>query len=298
MSTEAAIGRDLWWPFDGGGVAALTEAQLMDLVARRADSAEAAFEATLTRHGPAVLAAAVLRGLAMAAGLKAGAVVLARLADLRGERASLPGRPRPPAAVAARVASGRARGPRRRPRRRSLRRSAAQGRHGPAGDDPVPPRRRLPPRLLRARRQDADHRPGRGSRLGRGHGTAPPVVRRWLGGGALAGWPDAVRGRVRVPPGDRWLHRPRVAAGRPWPVGLARSPGHLARRQGRGRPDRSRNQMHRPRISSACPPRCQHAGLAVADRAGSSLRRGAGVLRRRAPCSRSPALPRERVAST
>ena len=77
MSTEAAIGRDLWRPFDGGGVAGLTEAQLMDRVARRDDSAEAAFEAILTRHGPAVLAAAVARGLAMAAGLKAGAVVLA-----------------------------------------------------------------------------------------------------------------------------------------------------------------------------------------------------------------------------
>jgi RNA polymerase sigma factor (sigma-70 family) len=56
-STEAAmIGRDLRRLFDGGGVAGLSEAQLLDRVARRDESAEAAFEAILARHGPAVLA--------------------------------------------------------------------------------------------------------------------------------------------------------------------------------------------------------------------------------------------------
>ena len=39
-----------------GRVAGLTEAQLLDRVARRDEMAEAAFEAILTRHGPAVLA--------------------------------------------------------------------------------------------------------------------------------------------------------------------------------------------------------------------------------------------------
>ena len=55
-STEAAIGQDLQRLFDGGSVAALTEAQLLDRIARRDDAAETAFEAILTRHGPAVLA--------------------------------------------------------------------------------------------------------------------------------------------------------------------------------------------------------------------------------------------------
>ncbi len=52
----AMIGRDLRQLFDGGGVVGLTEAQLLDRIARRDESAEAAFEAILTRHGPAVLA--------------------------------------------------------------------------------------------------------------------------------------------------------------------------------------------------------------------------------------------------
>ena len=52
----AAIGTDLRRLFEGGSVSALSEAQLLDRVARRDVAAEAAFEAILTRHGPAVLA--------------------------------------------------------------------------------------------------------------------------------------------------------------------------------------------------------------------------------------------------
>jgi RNA polymerase sigma factor (sigma-70 family) len=55
-SSEATIGRDLRRLFDGGAVAGLSEAQLLDCVARRDESAGAAFEAILTRHGPVVLA--------------------------------------------------------------------------------------------------------------------------------------------------------------------------------------------------------------------------------------------------
>ena len=56
-SIEAAMfGRDLRQLFDGRGVVGLTEAQLVDRIARRDESAEAAFEAILRRHGPAVLA--------------------------------------------------------------------------------------------------------------------------------------------------------------------------------------------------------------------------------------------------
>jgi Sigma-70 region 2/WD domain, G-beta repeat len=55
-SKAEAIGPDLRRLFEGGSVAALTEAQLLDRVARRDVAAEAAFEAILTRHGPAVLA--------------------------------------------------------------------------------------------------------------------------------------------------------------------------------------------------------------------------------------------------
>jgi RNA polymerase sigma factor (sigma-70 family) len=55
-STEAAVGRDLRRLFDGEAVAGLTDAQLLERVARRGVSAEAAFEAILTRHGSAVLA--------------------------------------------------------------------------------------------------------------------------------------------------------------------------------------------------------------------------------------------------
>ncbi len=55
-STEAAIGRDLRRLFEGGALAGLTEADLLDHVARRDELSEAAFEAILTRHGPAVLA--------------------------------------------------------------------------------------------------------------------------------------------------------------------------------------------------------------------------------------------------
>ncbi len=53
---ETAIGQDLGRLFDGGAVAGLTEAQLLDRVARRGEMSEAAFDAILTRHGPAVLA--------------------------------------------------------------------------------------------------------------------------------------------------------------------------------------------------------------------------------------------------
>jgi RNA polymerase sigma factor (sigma-70 family) len=55
-STEAAIGRDLQRLFDGGASAGLTDAQLLDRIARRDDLAGAAFEAILTRHGSSVLA--------------------------------------------------------------------------------------------------------------------------------------------------------------------------------------------------------------------------------------------------
>jgi RNA polymerase sigma factor (sigma-70 family) len=55
-STEAAIGQDLRRLFDDGAVAGLTDAQLLDRIARRGEAAEAAFEAILTRHGSAVLA--------------------------------------------------------------------------------------------------------------------------------------------------------------------------------------------------------------------------------------------------
>ena len=53
---SAAIGQDLRRLFDVGAVAGLSEAQLLDHVARRDETTEAAFEAILTRHGPAVLA--------------------------------------------------------------------------------------------------------------------------------------------------------------------------------------------------------------------------------------------------
>lgn len=56
MGTETAIGRDLRRLLEAGSVAGLTEPQLLERVARRDESAEAAFEAILTRHGPAVLA--------------------------------------------------------------------------------------------------------------------------------------------------------------------------------------------------------------------------------------------------
>ncbi len=52
----AAIGQDLRRLFDGGGVTGLTEAQLVDRIARRDGTCEAAFEAIVARHGPAVLA--------------------------------------------------------------------------------------------------------------------------------------------------------------------------------------------------------------------------------------------------
>jgi DNA-directed RNA polymerase specialized sigma24 family protein len=55
-STEAAIGRNLRRLFDGGAVAGLTDAQLLERVARRGVLAEAAFQAIMTRHGTAVLA--------------------------------------------------------------------------------------------------------------------------------------------------------------------------------------------------------------------------------------------------
>ena len=54
--TEATIGRELRRLFDGEVVAGLTEAQLLERVARRDESAGAAFEAIVIRHGPSVLA--------------------------------------------------------------------------------------------------------------------------------------------------------------------------------------------------------------------------------------------------
>jgi RNA polymerase sigma factor (sigma-70 family) len=56
-SIDAVIfGRDLQQLFDGWSVVGLTEAELVDSIARRDETAEAAFEAILRRHGPAVLA--------------------------------------------------------------------------------------------------------------------------------------------------------------------------------------------------------------------------------------------------
>ncbi len=55
-ASNAMIGRNLARLFEGGAVAGLGEAQLLDHVARRDALAESAFEAILTRHGPAVLA--------------------------------------------------------------------------------------------------------------------------------------------------------------------------------------------------------------------------------------------------
>jgi RNA polymerase sigma factor (sigma-70 family) len=55
-SAAAAIERDLERLYDGRSIAGLTEAQLLDRVARGDDSADVAFEAIVTRHGPAVLA--------------------------------------------------------------------------------------------------------------------------------------------------------------------------------------------------------------------------------------------------
>jgi RNA polymerase sigma factor (sigma-70 family) len=55
-NTVVAIGQDLRRLFDGGAVAGLAEAQLLERVGRRGETTEAAFEAILTRHGSAVLA--------------------------------------------------------------------------------------------------------------------------------------------------------------------------------------------------------------------------------------------------
>jgi hypothetical protein len=70
-SIEAAMyGRDLRQLFDGLGVVGLTEAQLVDRIARRDESAELAFEAILRRHGPPTPRDRVRRGdLAAAPGL-------------------------------------------------------------------------------------------------------------------------------------------------------------------------------------------------------------------------------------
>jgi hypothetical protein len=56
-SIEAAtFGRNQRQLFDGRGAVGLTEAQLVDHIARRDESAALAFEAIMRRHGPAVLA--------------------------------------------------------------------------------------------------------------------------------------------------------------------------------------------------------------------------------------------------
>jgi RNA polymerase sigma factor (sigma-70 family) len=55
-STETtAVGQDLQRLFDGGAASGLSEAQLLDRVARRDEVAGPAFEAILRQHGPAVL---------------------------------------------------------------------------------------------------------------------------------------------------------------------------------------------------------------------------------------------------
>jgi RNA polymerase sigma factor (sigma-70 family) len=91
-SAEAVIGRDLRRLFDGGGIAGLTEAQLLDRIARREESADAAFEAIILRHGPAVLACCrrVLGGYAAAEdALQATFLVLFRRAGSIGVAESL-----------------------------------------------------------------------------------------------------------------------------------------------------------------------------------------------------------------
>jgi RNA polymerase sigma factor (sigma-70 family) len=55
-ASEATIGRNLVRLFECGAVAGPTETQLLDHVGRRDGLTEAAFEAILTRHGPAVSA--------------------------------------------------------------------------------------------------------------------------------------------------------------------------------------------------------------------------------------------------
>jgi RNA polymerase sigma factor (sigma-70 family) len=55
-SNAAAIEQDLRRLFEGRGVIGLSEAQILDRIARRDVTVEAAFEAILMRHGPAVLA--------------------------------------------------------------------------------------------------------------------------------------------------------------------------------------------------------------------------------------------------
>jgi len=52
----AAIGQDLRQLFESGSMVGLTDSQLVDRVAHRDCTSEAAFEALLTRHGPSVLA--------------------------------------------------------------------------------------------------------------------------------------------------------------------------------------------------------------------------------------------------
>ena len=55
-SKTAEIGQDLTRLFDGGSVAGLSEAQLVECLTRRDKMFEAAFEAILSAHGAAVLA--------------------------------------------------------------------------------------------------------------------------------------------------------------------------------------------------------------------------------------------------
>ena len=83
-SAEAGIERDLRRLYDGSGIAGLTEAQLLDRVARRDEAADAAFEAIVTRHGPPVVASAVaaiaqvvVRALVSAVAIKTAVLFLA-----------------------------------------------------------------------------------------------------------------------------------------------------------------------------------------------------------------------------
>ena len=61
-SMSAAIKGDLRQLFDAGSLAGLTDRELLDRFLRRDSSSSAAFEAILTRHGPAVWSACSLHG--------------------------------------------------------------------------------------------------------------------------------------------------------------------------------------------------------------------------------------------
>ena len=258
----AMFGRDLRQLFDGGGVVGLTDAQLVDRIARRDESAESAFEAILTRHGPAVLACCRR--------------VLGRC---RGGRGRLPGDV-PRSVSPRRIDLGRGV-----PRPLAAARGPQGGPEGAAGRGP-PARARTPRRAIgaRGRRVVVLRRPPAGARRGRSLArevprSGPPLLlrgadpRRRGGVTRLAGrdGPRAARARQGNAPhavdatGRR--HRARGPAAR-WP--RRATPGPTSRRRsarrrsrprsaaGRSRPGSSRWRRrspaawpHRPRVKAA-----------------------------------------------